>query len=115
MPFTRKFVAMLDEQPVRPLSAVPVVSHPDQDPAPVKPLSLQSELEITLGECLLRGFAPFRHPIAAIPELHGSPAILALRDCAFEIAVVERMVFNFDGQAFVVADRGKGLSSLPRI
>ena len=33
-------------------------------------------------------------PRATIPDEHGAPAILALRDIAFEVAVIERMVLG---------------------
>ena len=44
----------------------------------------------------LRGDSGQWRPEPAIPELHGAAAVLALRDRAFEVAVVERMVLDLD-------------------
>src|SRR6202011_4603490 len=43
-----------------------------------------------------------RIPIAAVPELHRATAILVLRNRAFEIAVVERMVLDLDREPLVM-------------
>src|ERR1700681_3750622 len=40
--------------------------------------------------------------MASIPELHDAAAILTLRNGAFEIAVIQRMVLYFDRQPLVV-------------
>ena len=42
-----------------------------------------------------------RFPIAAVPDLDRAAAIFALRDGAFEVAVVERMVLDLDGEPLV--------------
>ena len=73
----------------------------------MQPLALEGEFEVAVGERLLRGFVALRLPIAAIPELNGAAAILALGDGALEIAVVERMILDLDRQALVVrVERG---------
>ena len=37
-----------------------------------------------------------RRPEAAVPELHGAAAVLALRNRALEIPVIERVILDFD-------------------
>ena len=44
----------------------------------------------------------FGNPGATIPELHRAAAILALGNRAFEIAIVEWVILDLDGQALVV-------------
>ena len=45
-------------------------------------------------------------PIAAIPNHDGAAAILALRNGALEVAVVQRMVFDLDREPLVVRIEG---------
>ena len=40
--------------------------------------------------------AIFQFPRAAIPQHHRSTAIFSLRNHAFEFAVLDRMIFDFD-------------------
>jgi hypothetical protein len=42
------------------------------------------------------------NPVAPIPELDRPSTVLAFRDRALEVAVVERMVLDLDRQALVV-------------
>jgi hypothetical protein len=73
----------------------------------VQPLALDHELEFAGLELGLGRFAPLRRPIAAIPELYGPTAVLALGDGPFEVAIVERMVLDLDRQPSVVGiERG---------
>ena len=66
--------------------------------------AVEGELEVAL---LVSGFRILGLPIAAVPELHRAAAILALRDRAFEIAVIERMVFHLHRQPLVMrVERG---------
>ena len=62
----------------------------------MQPLAFEDELEIALCQ-RLRG-SPFslRLPIAAVPKHNGAAAVLTLWDCAFEIAIVEGMIFDLD-------------------
>src|SRR3954447_9303769 len=96
--FPGVFVAMLDQQPVGPLTAVAVIAHSHQDPTAVQLLAMESELEVALLEPA-RGVV--RLPIAAVPEQDSPAAILAFGNGAFEVAVVERMIFDLDGQPLV--------------
>ena len=92
------FVAMFDQQPVGALAPIAVATHAHQHKAAVQLVAMQREFQVAFPESLL-GIVGF--PIAAVPELHGAAAILALRNGAFEIAVVERMVFHFHRQPLV--------------
>ena len=80
----------------------PIVLHAHQNPAAVQPLALQRELEFAVRERLLGVRAALRLPIAAVPQLNRSAAILALRDRALEVAIVERMVLDLDREALIV-------------
>ena len=54
----------------------------------------------------LAGIAVGR-PEAAVPEHDGAAAILALGDGAFEVAVIERVIFGLDGKPLVAGvERG---------
>jgi len=61
--------------------------------------AVEREFEVTLLEALVRIVGV---PVAAVPQHHGAAAILALRDGAFEIAIIERMFLHFDRQPLVV-------------
>ena len=93
------FVAMLDQKPIGALAPLAIVAHAHQHPAAVQLVTVQREFQVALPKPLL-GFVGF--PIAAVPELHGAAAILALRNGAFEIAVIERMILHFDRQPLVM-------------
>src|SRR6266850_3084076 len=97
--FFGKIVAMLDQQPVGPLAAIAVVAHAHQHPTAMKLVAMQRKFQIALLEAPLRvvGF-----PIAAVPELHGAAAILVLWNGAFEIAVVQWMIFHLHRQPLVM-------------
>src|SRR4029077_14799791 len=96
--FPRIFVTMFDQEPIGALSAVAVVAYAHQHPAAMQLVAVQREFKVALLEPLLRivGF-----PITAVPELYGAATILALGDGAFEIAVIERMVFPFNREPLV--------------
>src|SRR5262249_12987897 len=97
----RMFVAMLDQQPVVAL-VVLAPAHAHQRPTALELLAVQDELDLALCQAVLRRARAFELPIAAVPHLPGAAAILALRDRALEIAVIERMVFDFDCEALVM-------------
>ena len=106
--FDREFVAMLDQQPVGAFAPFPVVGHPHQHETAMKSLAVKGEFQIALGERLLRTFLSFRLPVAAIPKHNGSAAILTFRDRAFEIAIVERMILNLDGEPLAACGSSEG-------
>ena len=95
----RIFVAVLDQEPVGALAAIAVMAHPHQHPAAMQLVAMQVEFQVALLEAAL---GIFRIPSAAVPQLHRAAAILVLRDRAFEIAVVERMVLDFDRKPLVM-------------
>jgi hypothetical protein len=102
-----ELVAVLDQEPVCVLASFPIVGHADQDKSAVQPIALQRELEIALRQRLLGGLRSLRFPITAIPQHDRAAAILTLGDRPFEVAIIERMIFNLDGKPFVTrVERG---------
>src|SRR5690606_37236149 len=85
------FVVALDEQPVVALLARPP-RHADEMPAAAELLAFQLEFQLALLQAFVR-IAKGR-PSPAIPDDHGTAAILPLRDRSFEIAIVERVVLD---------------------
>ena len=92
---------MLDHQPVRALAAESIAAHPHEHPASAQPFAVERELEFAFRELRLGGFIAFWRPVPAIPQLHRPAAVLAFRNRAFEVAVVERVVLHLDRQALV--------------
>ena len=68
----------------------------------MKPFALEGEFQLALCQGLLGSLVAFRLPIAAVPELDRATAILAFRDGPFEVAVVERMIFDLDRESFIL-------------
>ncbi len=68
----------------------------------MQPFAIKPELRIASFERGLRRDIFFWRPVAAIPQQHGAPAILTLRDGPLKVAVVERVIFDFDRQPFVM-------------
>jgi hypothetical protein len=62
---------------------------------------LQRELEISRLQAFLRALGSGGSPVAAVPQLHGPAAVLALRNRALEVPVIEGMVFDFDREALI--------------
>jgi hypothetical protein len=89
---------VLDQQPVGALFTL-TIAHPGEDPAAVELLSLQREIELAFAIGLLRVVAI---PGAAIPYHHGAAAVLTLRNGAFEVAVVQRVVLDLHRKPLVV-------------
>src|SRR5258708_3430284 len=52
-------------------------------------------------------------PVAAIPKLHGAATILALRNGAFEIAIIERVIFHLHREALVARIERRPLRDRP--
>ena len=111
-----EFVAMLDQQPVGALAAVAVALHAHEHPAALQLLAGEHELELALAQLRLgRRSAPSRQPVAAIPQLHGAAAVLALWNRAFEVAVVERMVLDLHREPLVVRIERRPARDGPRL
>ena len=97
-----EFVAIFDEEPVRLAGARVVGVHADEGPAAMHLLAFKVELEMAFGESAIDvGIILYRFPFAEIPQHHGSAAILALGDGAFEVSVFDGMVFHLDGETLV--------------
>ena len=94
-----EFVTVLDQEPVGALAAVAVALHPHQHPAAVQLVAVQGEFQVALLEAAL-GIIGF--PGAAIPQHDGAAAILVVRNGAFEIAVIERVILDLDRQPLVM-------------
>jgi hypothetical protein len=103
---------VLDQEPVGALAAVAVAFHPHQHPTAVQLVAVQREFQVALLEAAI-GIIGF--PDAAIPQHDGAAAILVVRDGAFEIAVVQRVILDLDREPLVVRDRATVLASPPRI
>src|SRR5947208_2227707 len=106
---------MLDEQPVGALAAGPVAAHADQDPAAVEPPALEREFEIALFQGCFGALRALRLPIAAVPQLDRAAAILALGDGALEVAIVERVILDLDGEPLVMGIQGRAARDGPRL
>src|SRR5690606_33240314 len=76
-------------------------------------LALEHEFEVALLEALMR--VADRFPGALVPEHHRAAAILALGDGSFEVAIVERMVLDADGEALVGGVGGGPLGHGPAL
>jgi hypothetical protein len=97
--FTRGgLVVLLDEQPVLALF-VGLAADPHQHPAAFHALAVEPDVQLALLQAFM-GVAE-RGPCAAVPQHHRATAIFALRNGAFEVAVVQRMVFGAHRKSFV--------------
>ena len=65
-------------------------------------LALEGELEIALRQRLLGGLRSLGLPIAAVPQHDRAAAILTLGDRPFEVAIIERMIFDLDRKPLVM-------------
>src|SRR6185295_17523561 len=96
----RGAVLALEQQPLAPigLALAGSTSSAHQMKAAAQLLALQLEVDAPAAQRVL-GVA-LRLPGAAIPEQHRAAAVLSLRDHAFKIAVLERVILGLHGQAF---------------
>src|SRR5581483_5992336 len=95
-----ELIAMLDEEPAR-LLAGARVSQPHQHPAAAQPLTGENQLELARCQSLLGSAFTLRLPIAPVPDLHRSAAILSLWDRPLEVAVFQRVILDLDRQTLV--------------
>ena len=100
-------VPFLNEQPFL-LSLLEL----DQRPTAAQLVALQVEKQFPRFESLVRVLE--RLPHAAVPYDHGAGAVVALRDDSLEVAVLERVIFDFDRQAFVGGIGRGALGNRPR-
>src|SRR5262249_53188877 len=85
-----RVVAMLDEQPAAP-ALIAARSH--QYPRASELLAGERELEVALGEAL-RDVVDLRRPRAAVPDHDRAAAVLARRDHALEVGVLDRVILD---------------------
>ena len=78
----------------------------------MKLVALQVEEQLPLFEPLLGIFEGLPDP--AIPHHHRTGAVVAFRNDAFEIAVLERVILDFDGEPLVGGIGGWPLRHCPR-
>src|SRR5216683_1194484 len=88
---------LLDEQPVVALFSGPPM-HAYQVPAPVQFFAVERERKMAFGQSFMR--INFRLPTATVPNHDGAAAVFALRDCALEFVVGDRVVLDLDRQSF---------------
>ena len=86
-----ELVLRLDEQPRLGLLAAARL-HPHEMPSPLDPCAVEGEFQMALGETFV-GIAD-RGPAAAIPHDHRAAAVLALRNVALEVEILDRMVLG---------------------
>src|SRR6185295_4553908 len=87
-------VALLDQQPFL-LGLLEL----DERPAAAELVALQVEQQLALLESLMRVLE--RLPDAAVPDDDGARAVVAFRNHALEVAVLERVILDFHGEPFV--------------
>ena len=91
----RPLVAMLDEQPraafLSPVAGITTLGA-DEHPRSFQLVSLERELQIALLDRLIH-IVNLRRPCAAVPQ-HDDAGAIAGGDDAFELAVVERVIFD---------------------
>src|SRR5262249_48428354 len=110
--FARAGVAPLDQQPVVALLAAGA-AYAHQVPHSLELLAREFEVELALGEPLVR-IAVWR-PHAAVPHQHGAAPVLALRNGALEILILDRMVFHLDREPLVAGYEARPLGDGPTL
>ena len=103
-------VAALDQQPVLPLLAA-LRAHADEVPAALELRALQREVEPALLQPAHR--VALGLPAAAVPDDHLAAAVLALRDLALEVGIVERMVLDVHRQPLVAGHQARAAGDGP--
>ena len=93
-------IGFLDQQPVVAwvaAAAFVAVAKADQRPAALHPLAVEADFQIAALEVTL-GIGGLRRPSPLVPKLYRAAAILALRNGAFEGAVVDRVVLDLHSE-----------------
>src|SRR5437868_6510011 len=91
-----RVVVLVEEQPR--LLAIAVGLRPHEHEAALQLLALEVEVEFPVGDRPPRIVALGRLPRPPVPHDHVAGAVAAFGDHALEVEVVERMVFDMDGQ-----------------
>src|SRR5262245_37973133 len=84
-----------------------------QNPGALQFIAAKDEAELALAQRF--GRILIASPEATIPQHARAAAIFALRNGAFEITVIERMVFGFHGKALVLGIERGALGHGPRL
>ncbi len=84
-----------------------------QQPAPVQLLAVERELQLAAPQRL--GGVAFGFPSAAVPQQHRAAAVLPLGDDAFEVAVVDGVVLDLDGEPLVGGVERRPLGHRPAL
>src|SRR6185437_3928144 len=100
---------MLDQKPVGALFAVSL-AHPGQNPAAIEFFTLESEIQLAL---CIASLGILTVPVSAIPDHDGTSAVLALWNGAFEVAVIQWMILDLDGEPLVMRIEGRSLGDSP--
>ena len=101
---------MLDHQPLVTFFAV---FEFDEDEAAAELFAVEGELEFAAVELPGGVESALRLKGAAVPDHDGARAVAARGDAAFEIGVIERMIFDVDGEALVVGIERRALGDSP--
>jgi hypothetical protein len=104
-----ELVATLDQKPVGSLFVFSL-THAGQNPAAAEFLTLESEIQLAFCKAALGILAV---PVPTVPNHDGASAILALRDGAFKVAVIQRMVLDLDCEPLVMWIEGRTLGDGP--
>src|SRR3954469_316180 len=92
-------VAMLDQEPIVTCAALTVVSHAHNNPAALQLFPSEGEFQLPLSERSFGIAAVLGSPETAVPEHDRATAVLALRDGALEVPVIQRVVLDLCGEA----------------
>ena len=98
-------VAALDQEPVL---VLPVELRRDERPRPVQPLPAEADRQLAVALLLQQVVR------AVIPDLDHAGPVLALRDLAVELRVLERVVLHVDGERPAAGLERDALRDRPR-
>ena len=99
--FLLQAVVSLDEQPVvLPAALIRLRAQPHDGELAIQPLAMENKLDLAVTQSVVRIYQ--RLPGAAIPGLDRSGAVLAVRNGALEIGVLQRVILDMRRDAFVV-------------
>ena len=97
-----------------PFVALFAVFELDEDEAAAKLFTVEAEFNFAAGDLRERVEVAFGLKGAAIPDHDGAGAVAAFGNGAFEVGVVEWVIFGLDGEALVVGIEGGALGNGPR-
>ena len=90
-----ELVALLDEQPLVSFAAA---LHVDQGEIAVELLAVQAEFQVAARQLFGPGGVAQQFERAAVPQHHAARAVVAGRNVAFEIAVLDGVVLDMGGE-----------------